>query len=433
MFNSSFTLMRDDNYRIFSIGQGISWLGSVMQSVAQGWLVWSFTKSPAQLALAAIMLSLPVLLFSVPGGVAADRFDKRALLVITQGGSLIPTLFLGFLAVRGEASAAAIMFLAFCQGVLNAFEVPARQALLSELVPRARLGQAVAVNAVFFNATRLFGPAAAGCIIAAFGAAPCFFLNALSYLVGIITLLLMRLPCREPAHPLRSQALAVTELREGLRFVVTQREVRQLLLSVLLVSLFAIPFVPLLPVFAETFRSGPQGLGFMSASLGCGSLLAALGLACWDGLPRPDSAGAGVLFALALLLFSRSADFLLSLVALAVAGGAVVVFLARVNRALQQACPDRLRGRVMGVYTLTLLGMAPVGSALVGGAAAKLGVASALTLTSALCVAGLSLLQVGARPNGPSPVPAERDSLWSGTLSGSVGGRTDKGPIPRSL
>ncbi|MBJ6749238.1 MFS transporter [Geomonas anaerohicana] len=433
MFNSSFTLMRDDNYRIFSAGQGISWLGSVMQSVAQGWLVWSITKSPAQLALAAIMVSFPVLLLSLPGGVAADRFDKRALLAITQGGSMIPPLFLGILALRGEATTPAIMFLASCQGVLNAFELPTRQALLAELVPRDRLGQAVAVNAVSFNATRLFGPAAAGCIIAAFGVAPCFFLNAASYLVGMASLLLLRLHCREAEHPLRSQVLPVSELREGLGFVLGKKEVRQLLLSVLLVSVFAIPFVPLLPVFAELFRSGPRGLGFMSACLGSGSLLAALALASFDHLPHPDSDGAGwgVLFALALLLFSRSTDYPLALGALAVAGAALVVFLARANRSLQRACPDRLRGRVMGVYTLFLLGMAPVGSALMGGIAARLGACSALTLTSALCVAGLSLLQLKSRRRAPVTVTC--DTLWSGTLSRNEGGDVGKGAIHRTL
>ncbi|MBJ6799452.1 MFS transporter [Geomonas propionica] len=433
MFHSSFTLMRDDNYRIFSFGQGISWLGSVMQSVAQGWLLWSLTKSPAQLALAAIMLSLPVLLFSVPGGVAADRFDKRALLVITQGGSLVPPLFLGILALRGEVTAPAIMFFSLCQGVLNAFEVPARQALLAELVPKECLGQAVAVNAVSFNATRLFGPAAAGCIIAAFGAAPCFFLNALSCVAAILTLLQVRLPCREPDHPLRSQGLPATELHEGLCFAANHKEVRQLLLSVLLVSLFAIPFVPLLPVFAEMFQRGPQGLGFMSACLGSGSLLAALGLAFRDNLPHPhfNGAGAGILFALALLLFSRSTDYAVALVALALAGGAVVVFLAGANRSLQQACPDRLRGRVMGGYTVILLGMAPVGNALMGGVAAKLGASCALTLTSALCIAGLSLLQMGSRRE--ALVTNNRDSLWSGELAGNKGGDAGKGAIRRAL
>lgn len=421
--SSSFTLIRDVNYRIFWMGQGLSWLGGVMQSVAQGWLVWSLTRSPAQLALTAIMLSLPVLLFSMLGGVTADRFDKRALLVITQGGSVVPTLFLGILTARGEITAPAIMFLAFCQGVLNAFEAPARQALLAELVPRARLNQAVAFNAVSFNATRLVGPAAAGCIIAAFGAAPCFFINALSFLIGILALFLVRLPYRRPDHPMRRRALPAAELREGLCFIGRRGEIRQLLLCVLLVSLLAIPFVPLLPLFADLFQAGPRGLGLMSACLGSGSLLAALWLAFSDQLPERQSggAGAGMLFALALLLFSRSADYALSLTALFVAGGAVVVFLARVNRSLQQACPDRLRGRVMGVYTLTLLGMAPFGSALLGGVAAKLGGPAALSLTSVLCVAGLALLQLRARLCRPTDRTAAAPSLWSGSLAGNEG------------
>lgn len=407
--SSSFTLIRDVNYRIFWMGQGLSWLGSAMHSVAQGWLVWSLTKSPAHLALTAVMLSLPVLLFSLPGGVTADRFDKRALLVITQGGSMVPALFLGVLTLRGEVSAPAIMFLAFCQGMLNAFDAPARQALLAELVPRARLSQAVAFNAVSFNATRLAGPAAAGCIIAAFGAAPCFFINALSFLIGIVALLLVRLPYRAPERPMRRPALAAFELREGVRFVGGEAQVRELLISVLLVSVLAIPFVPLLPVFADLFQAGPKGLGLMSACLGSGSLVAALGLSFSDQPPERSTGGggAGMLFALALFLFSRSADYGLSLAALFVAGAAAALFLARVNRSLQHACPDRLRGRVMGAYTFALLGAAPLGSTLLGGAAARLGAPAALSLTSVLCVAGLIFLQVRTRLYRPALTVAQ--------------------------
>lgn len=427
MFDSSrFTLIRDLNYRTFWTGQGLSWLGSAMHAVAQGWLVWSLTGSPAQLGLTAAMFSLPVLLFGIAGGATADRFDKRVLLLITQGGSLVPALFLGILTARGEVGVPAIMCLAFCQGTLNAFEAPARQALLAELVPRPRLSQAIAFNSVSFNATRLAGPAAAGCIIAAFGAAPCFFINAFSFVIGMVTLLLVRLPYRDPEHP-RRRALAATELLEGVRFVGRQGEVRRLLLSVLLVSLLAIPFVPLLPVFADLFHSGPKGLGLMSASLGSGSLLAAFWLAFGDPLPgrQPSTTAAGMLFPLALLVFSRSADYGLSLVALFVAGAGAALFLAGVNRSLQHASPDRLRGRVMAAYTLTLLGMAPLGSALVGGAAAKLGAPGALTLVSLLCLVGLGFLQLAGASgafgsHSGAPVRLQRQPCCGGREAAKV-------------
>lgn len=430
--SSSFTLVRDANCRLFWIGQGISWLGSVMQSVAQGWLLWSLTGAPEQLALAAMVLSLPVLLFSIPAGAVADRYDKRALLMFTQGGSLIPTLLLGILTASGAVTAQAVISLCFCQGMLNAFDAPARQALLAELVPRPSLSQAVALNSVLFNASRFAGPALAGCIVAAFGAAPCFFLNALSFLAATCTLLLVRTPYRQ-ARPSRI-ALQRAQLHEGLRFVSSKSEFRRPLVSVLLVSLFAIPFVPLLPVFAASFDRGPGGLGLMSACLGSGALLAALHLARSEQAQEPpDAAGAGMLFALSLLLFSRSADYSLSLFALFLAGGAAVVFLAGVNRSLQQACPDLLRGRVMGVYALALLGMAPVGSALMAWATAGVGARSALTITSSLCVAGLAMLEVSSRRDMTAQSMAPATTLLNVTWSVMKCGGAGNGVIRRRL
>ncbi|TSK06843.1 MAG: MFS transporter [Geobacter sp.] len=407
-------LITDGNYRLFWTGQGLSWLGSVMQSVAQGWLVWSLTGSPAHLALTAVMLSLPVLLFGVFGGASADRFDRRTLLLVTQLSSVVPSLMLGVLAFRGAATTPAIMALAFFQGALNAFDVPARQALLAELVPREQLGQAVACNAVAFNATRLLGPAAAGCLIASCGAASCFFINAVSFLAGGVTLLFVRVPYHGVEHPVRRELLSVADLREGMRFVMMHREITLLLTSVLLVGLLAIPFVPLLPVFADSFAAGPRGLGTMSASLGGGSLLAALWLAASARLPqrRDGHLPAGMLLPLALLLFALSTNYLLSLVALFTAG-AVVVFLARVNCSLQQNCPDRLRGRVMGAYTLALLGAAPIGSLLVGVIAACTGAQLALTLTSSTCAVGLAVLRLGRHRERSAAAP------WDRTLVGS--------------
>ncbi|WP_129127317.1 MFS transporter [Geomonas oryzae] len=408
-------LISDGNYRLFWAGQGLSWLGSVMQSVAQGWLVWSLTGSPAHLALTAVMLSLPVLLFGVLGGVSADRFDRRTLLIATQAGSIVPSLLLGLLVLCGAATTPAIMALAFFQGALNAFDVPARQALLAELVLREQLGHAVACNAVAFNATRLLGPAAAGCLIASCGAASCFFINAASFLAGAVTLRFVRVPYRSVDRPVRRRPLSAAELREGMRFLTMHGEIAQILTSVLLVGLLAIPFVSLLPVFADSFAAGPRGLGTMSAVLGGGSLLAALWLAATARLPqrRDDHLPAGILLPLALLLFALSRNYLLSLVALFTAGAAVVIFLARVNRSLQQNSPDRLRGRVMGAYTLALLGAAPIGSLLVGVIAACTGAPFALTLTSSACAACLALLRRGRRREGTASAP------WSRTFVGS--------------
>jgi len=387
---SSFGLIRDGNFRIFFIGQTVSWLGGVMQSVAQGWLVWSLTHSVSQLVLTAIMVSLPLLLFSIPAGVLADRVDRRALLIATQALSLIPACLLGILTAGGAVTPTLVLYLAFLQGTVNAFDVPARHSFLSELVPRGMLCRAIAVNAVCFNAARMVGPVVAGCIMAAYGPAPCFFINALSFPVAIATLLMVRRQEGRGDEPENERPLLPADLREGVFFVRHHEEVRWVLLMVALVSLLGIPFVPLLPVFADALLVGVQGLGTMSAFAGGGSLLAALSLSL-AGEVREQKRGAecaALLFAAALLVFSRSGSFHLSLFALFLAGAALVLLLALASSVLQRSSPDRMRGRVMGVYTAALLGTAPLGHALMGGlAATSLGAAGALSLSASLCLA----------------------------------------------
>lgn len=389
--------MRDSNYRIFWMGQTVSWLGCVTQSVAQGWLVWSLTKSPGQLALTAVMVSLPALLFSLLGGVIADRFDKRMLLMTTQAASLLPASLLGLLTACGEITVSQVLALAFLQGTLQALELPARHAFLSELVPVGRLSQALSLNAVSFNATRLIGPALAGFTMAAFGTAPCFFINASSFLVGMLSLLFVQSGGGENLEGKRPGRFPLADLCEGFHFVLNDREVRLLLLQVALVGLLGIPFVPLLPVFADALGVGARGLGVMSACAGGGSLLAAVALS-WAREIRARkevAASAAMLFAAALLVFSRSEHYPLTLFALALAGGALVVFLTLVNRTLQQSSPGHMRGRVMAAYSLALIGTAPLGTALVGGLAATLGTAWALSFSSSLCLAAIVLLRGG--------------------------------------
>jgi len=447
-------LFRDGSFRIFWIGQTVSWFGCVMQSVAQGWLVWSLTHSAGQLALTAIMVSLPLLLFTLPAGVLADRVDRRSLLIATQGASLIPALLLGVLTANAAITAPLVLVLAFLQGTVNAFDVTVRQAFLSEVAPCGALHQAVALNAVSFNATRMFAPALAGCTIAAFGAAPCFFINAFSFLLAIGALLLVRpaatsrqvgnlshgadAPPSQPppsggrsngSHPpaltaikqsdplprtgsTGGHALPLAELREGFSFVLNHDEIGRLLLMVALMSLLGIPFVPLLPAFADALQVGARGLGAMSACAGAGSLLAAAALALAGEIRVQKKAAtpAAMLFAAALLLFSLSGGYYLSLFALFLAGGSIVTFLTLVSGALQQSCPDRLRGRVMAAYSVALLGMAPLGNALLGVLAATLGAAPALSLSSSLCLAAMMLLRNLApaalshppHPNSPS-------------------------------
>jgi transmembrane secretion effector len=437
----SFALFKERNFRIFWTGQTCSWLGCVMQSVAQGWLVWSLTRSAGQLALTALMTSLPLLLFSLPAGLLADRVDRRSLLLTTQALALIPALLLGTLTACAAITAPLLLVLTFLQGTVNAFEVTARQAFLAELVPHDALNRAVALNAVSFNATRMLAPVLAGLTIAAFGAAPCFFINALTFLAAVAALILLRpatgasVSSGTGAGAGRERFGSFADLREGLLFVLNHGEVGRLLLLVALVSLLGIPFVPLLPVFADSLQVGARGLGVMSASAGAGSLLAAVALALTGEIRGRQNmaAPAAMLFAAALLVFSRSGHYRLSLFALFLAGGALVTVLALVSGALQRSCPDRLRGRIMGAYSVALLGMAPLGSALMAGLAPSLGAAGALSLTCAVCLAALVLLQGRDWWRYPGPAPA---LPWQGrrlVAASRAGAPSAAGMLPATL
>lgn len=394
---SRFSALHDRNFRIFWIGQGISLSGAWMQSVAQGWLVYSLTKSPVYLGLTAMALSAPVLLFSLIGGVVADKVDKRTLLIITQALSMLPAFLLGALSANGEITVSRIMVLAFLLGTVNAFDIPARQAYVSELVHRRQLENALALNSVVFNATRIIGPVMAGFTIAAFGTAACFLINAFSFLAGIAALLMISTPSKEEVETRRRTGLVnlMAELREGFSYVTNERDVFRVLLLVAVISLFGIPFVPLLPVFADTILNvGPQGLGLLAGCSGVGSLAAALVVASVGDIrdKRRPMVAAGVVFAFCLLLFSRSHEYHVSLLALLFAGGGIVIFLALVNSFIQHACPDEIRGRVMGFHTLVLIGMAPLGNAVMGLLAATFGTAGALSLSASICLAAVLLL-----------------------------------------
>jgi MFS family permease len=376
------------NYRLFWSGQCISLTGTWMQSVAQGWLVYSLTKSPLLLGLVAAALSGPVLFLSLFGGVVADLADKRRLLLATQSMLMIPALMLAYLSSSGQITVPWIVCLSIIQGVLNSLELPARQSYWSELLPRRYRDGGNSLNAVSFNGTRILGPLLAGSIIASSGLPLCFLLNAASFMAGITTLLLIR-PRRKLNRKVPSGSITViADLREGLRYAAEQRDIALVLLLVAVISLFGIPFIPLLPVFADSILNvGPQGLGYLASACGVGSLLTAVMLAYRGNVGRKGRiiAAAGMLFAVCLFLFAHSEVFKASLLALISVGAGMVAFLACASCFLQHSCPDQLRGRVMGMYTFALIGMAPFGHAAMGLLASRIGVVDALSCSSAVC------------------------------------------------
>ena len=387
------------DFRIFWIGQLISFSGTWMQSTAQGWLVYSLTKSPLYLGLVATAASLPVLLFTLIGGVVADRLMKRKLLVITQTLSMIPALSLAVLIDLKIVTVWQIMVFATLLGTVNAFDVPARQSFLVEMVEKGRLLNAIALNSAAFNGARIIGPFMAGLAIASIGAAPCFYVNALSFLAAIAALLKIttRSGLAKPSRVVGGAGgltLLLNELTEGLGFVKGERNVFRILLLVATFSLLGIPFITLLPVFAEDIlRVGPTGLGILAGSSGVGSLAAALFIAFMGEVGRKGRlmTVAGLTFGAALLFFSLSLNYVASIIILVFAGWGIVSFLAVANSVIQLNTPDALRGRVMSVYAFVFLGIAPLGNALMGFVAHVVGTGKALSLGAVLCLLAVLL------------------------------------------
>jgi MFS family permease len=356
--------LRHRNYRLFFVGQLISLTGTWMQSVAQGWLVLRLSDSPALLGLTAAAGSLPVLLLSLPAGAAADRVSKRLILLVTQAVAMLLAATLAALTLSGLVQVWHVMALAALLGVVNAFDAPARQSFTVEMVGRDDLLNAIALNASVFNAARTVGPAVAGAVVAVIGEGPAFALNALSFVFVIAGLLMMRLP------PLKGGGgRAGRQLQQGLAYIRDERRVRALLLQAGAISLFCFVHIPLLPVFArDVLGTGAAGLGALSAASGLGALSAALILAQGgDKLPRGRLLTAAALVYPALMIAFTTARWLpAAMLLIALAGWAGVTTMALTNTLIQSIVPDELRGRVMSVFTLLLMGMSPMGGMLAG-------------------------------------------------------------------
>lgn len=385
------------DFRIFWIGQLISFSGTWMQSTAQGWLVYSLTRSPLYLGLVAAASSLPVLFFTLVGGVVADRLMKRKLLVITQTLSMLPALALAVLIDLKLVTVWQIMLFATLLGMVNAFDVPARQAFLVEMVQKGRLLNAIALNSAAFNGARIIGPFFAGLTIASLGVAACFYVNAASFLAAIVALFMIRAQgetgkgvfLKSPGENGSGRLAAlVRDLREGLSFVKEGQDIFRILLLVATFSFFGIPFITLLPVFAEDILNvGPRGLGILAGASGLGALIAAVFIAFKGEIAKKGRlmTTAGLIFGSALFAFSLSGDYGASILILIFAGWGMMSFLAVANSVIQLSTPDALRGRVMSVYAFVFLGIAPAGNALMGSVAHAIGTGRAVSIGSLLC------------------------------------------------
>ena len=390
-FARVFRSFRHRDFAVFWSGNFLSNVGTWMQTVALGWLVLEITDSAWLLGVQGFVTAAPTLLFTLVGGAIADRVDRRRLMLVMQFGMLALALLLGTLALFEKIDLRSILVIAFFSGLAMAINIPAYQALYPELVEEEDLLNAVALNTAQFNIARAVGPTVAGLSLGALGSAGCFYLNAVSFLGLIVALLIIRPPQFIP-HKGGSVWQA---MREGFAFV-GERRLILLLLSVSgFLSLFGLPFVILMPVFARNLLGvGASGLGYLMGGAGVGASLCAIVLA-YIGEPRNKSrtiTGSAMIFSLALVLFSMSGSFRLSFVLLVVLGAAMVGTLAVTNTSIQLLTPPRMRGRVMSMYNLSILGLAPLGSLQAGAVAETLGARVALGYGGVLCLVYFAVL-----------------------------------------
>ncbi|HEX6039220.1 MFS transporter [Longimicrobium sp.] len=374
----AFGALRHRNFRVFYVGQLLSLAGTWMQSTAQGWLVLELTNSALLLGIVTAVTSLPTLLFSLWAGDLADRADKRRIILVAQVVSLAAALVLALLTDTERITYPVLLALVFVLGTASAFEIPTRQSFFVDLVGPADLPNAIALNSAAFNATRIVGPALAGVVIGVAGVAACYYANAVSYVAVIIGLLMMRLPSFVPRP---RTASTLESIREGLAYIRSDRLVRTLVWLIAGMSVTALPYVMLLPVFArDVLKVGAPGLGSMLSATGTGALAAGVSLAAGRvRVPRGRLIlGAAAAFALLLMAFALCPWYPLSLGLLALVGFTMILNNASVNALLQSKVPDHLRGRVMSVYVFMFVGMTPLGSLQAGALARWMGAPYAL-------------------------------------------------------
>ncbi|HXM61082.1 MAG TPA: MFS transporter [Terriglobales bacterium] len=383
--------LRHRNFQLFFSGQLISLIGTWMQSMAQAWLVYRITGSSLLLGSVGFASQFPVFLVAPLGGIVADRHNRQRVVIATQIASMILALILALLTLTGRVQIWHIFVLAALLGVVNAFDIPGRQAFLVDMVGKEDLMNAIALNSSMFNGARIIGPAIAGILVAKLGEGWCFFANGVSYIAVIIGLLMMRV--QRPAR--RAPAASPwAHIIEGFRFVQQTAPIRAILFLLGLVSLVAMPYTILMPIFADQIlHGGAQGLGILMGATGIGALLGALTLASRSGV---HGLGRWVAFSCAgfgvsLILFSLSRNFWLSVVFLLPVGFGMMLQMSASNTLIQAMVPDHLRGRVMAVYSMMFMGMAPFGAFLGGALAHKLGAPLTVSMGAVACIGGAAL------------------------------------------
>ena len=401
-WRKTFAAFRHRNYRLFFGGQLVSVIGTWMQQVAMGWLVYQLSNSAFTLGVVRFLSAIPITLLTLVGGAVADRVEKRRVVVVTESIAMVLAFVLTGLVYFGVVQIWQIALLALLEGITDAFDIPTRQSFVVEMVGKEDLMNAIALNSSLFNGARVFGPALAGILIGVVGVAGCFFFNAVSYAAIVAAYLAMKLPAaaRAERKPILHETL------EAMRYVAGHRILRAIIVLVTIVSLFGWPYSVLLPVFArDVLHTGAGGYGFLMAANGVGALVGALTLASLGDSPYKRKLFYGGLFGFCgmLIVFAFSTVYWLSAASLAGSGFFMIIFFATANTSVQTRVPDELRGRVMGIYALAFLGLTPFGSLIAGSLARTFSASFAVALGAGICIlAGLIILRVMTPTKGTS-------------------------------
>jgi MFS family permease len=423
---AAFRALKHRNFKLFFSGQIISLIGTWMQTVAQAWLIYRITGSGALLGLLGFVGQIPIFLLSPLAGLVADRWPKRGVVVATQTASMLLAFILAALTMTGRVSGRTgvweIIVLATMLGIVNAFDVPARQSFFIEMVGRDDLLNAIALNSSMFNLARVAGPAIAGALVAIVGEGWCFLLNGVSYLAVIAGLIMMRIEKSKRVH---DGAAPLEKLREGFRFVRYTKPIRALLVLVSVVSFMALPYTVLMPIFAvKILHGGASAYGTLMGGVGAGAMFGALALAMRQQLRglgnfvAYSAMGLGV----SLVLLGMSQWFWISFTILILSGFTMMMQFTATNTLIQAMVPDQLRGRVMSIYSMMFLGMSPLGSLLAGWLADRIGAPVTVAIGGiASLVGGLAFARKWPAMRGPArdlvaaqgmmaPAPAAEES-----------------------
>ena len=390
--------LRHRNFQLFFAGQLVSLIGTWMQTVAQSWLVYRLTGSPALLGLASFAGQIPIFILSPIAGYAADRLNRHRVVIATQSASMVLALILAVLTLTNRIQIWELFVLAALLGVVNAFDIPARQSFLVEMVGRGDLMNAIALNSSMFNGARIIGPAIAGILVAKIGEGWCFFANGISYVAVIGGLLMMQV---KPFKPAPASMSAFETIREGFHFVWRTLPIRSIVRLIAIVSFAGMPYTVLMPIFADRIlHGGAQGLGVLMGATGVGALGGALLLASRTELKGFMAwiPSAAAVFSVSLAGFAVSSSMWLSCVLLLIAGFAVMIQVGVSNTLIQSMVSDHMRGRAMSVYSMMYLGIGPFGAMAAGFAADNFGARFTILTGAVVCLvaSGVFALQLPA-------------------------------------